>query len=110
MKFVVDNRLPTALARFLSSRGVECQHVLDPDLGGSPDAAIWEYASRNDCVVISKDEDFFYLANISSSKARLIWVRFGELRTKALLATVERLWPKVEAGLKAGDRVIELRR
>ena len=109
MKFLVDNQLHTALARSLASRGVECRHVLDVDLGGAPDAAIWEYASRNDYVVISKDEDFLYLANIPSAKARLIWVRFGNCRTKALLAAVERLWPKIEAGLKAGDRIIELR-
>jgi predicted nuclease of predicted toxin-antitoxin system len=100
VRFLIDNQLPAALARFLSSRGVECQHVLDLDLGGAPDAAIWEYASRNDCIVISKDEDFLYLANIPSSKA---------CRTKALLAAMERLWPKIEAGLKAGDRIIELR-
>jgi predicted nuclease of predicted toxin-antitoxin system len=109
VKFLVDNQLPAALARFLSSRGVECQHVLDLNLSDASDAAIWEYASRNDCVLISKDEDFLYLANIPSAKARLIWVRIGNCRTKSLLAAVERLWPKIEAGLKAGDRVIELR-
>lgn len=109
MKFLVDNQLPAALARFLASRGVDCQHVLDIDLGGATDAAIWDYASRNDCVVISKDEDFLYMANVPSTKAKLIWVRIGNCRTKALLAAVERLWPKIEAGLKAGDRIIELR-
>lgn len=109
MKFLVDNQLPKALARFLASRGVDCQHVRDVNLGDTADAAIWDYATRNDCVVISKDEDFLYLANVPSAKARLIWVRFGNCRTKALLAAVERLWPKIEAGLKAGDRVIELR-
>jgi predicted nuclease of predicted toxin-antitoxin system len=107
--FLVDNQLPTALARFLASRGVECQHVLDVDLGDASDTAIWDYANRNDCVVISKDEDFLYMANIPSAKARLIWVRFGNCRTKALLAAMERLWPRIEAGLKTGDRVIELR-
>jgi predicted nuclease of predicted toxin-antitoxin system len=30
--FLADNQLPTALARFLASRGVECQHVLDVEL------------------------------------------------------------------------------
>jgi hypothetical protein len=28
---------------------------------------------------------------------------------RAILAVIERLWPKIEAGLKAGDRVIEVR-
>jgi predicted nuclease of predicted toxin-antitoxin system len=34
---LVDNQLPAALARFLASRGVECQHVLDLDLAESTD-------------------------------------------------------------------------
>jgi predicted nuclease of predicted toxin-antitoxin system len=109
VKFLVDNQLPAALARFLASRGVACQHVLDIDLGGATDAAIWDYASRNDSIVISKDEDFLYMANGPSARARFIWVRIGNCRTKALLEAVGRLWPKIEASLKAGDRVIELR-
>ena len=109
MKFLVDNQLPAALARFLASRGADCQHVLDLDLGDASDTEIWKHASRNDCVVISKDEDFFYLANAPSAKARLIWIRLGNCRTNALLSAIELLWPKIEAGLKAGDRIIEVR-
>jgi predicted nuclease of predicted toxin-antitoxin system len=78
-------------------------------LGGATDAAIWQYASENECVVISKDEDFLYLANVPSATARFVWVRLGNCRTKALLAAMARLWPKIEAGLRAGDRIIELR-
>jgi len=107
--FLVDNQLPAALARFLASRGVDCQHVLDLKLGEASDAEIWAHASRNDYVVISKDEDFLYLANVPAAKARLVSIRLGTCRTKALLAAIDRLWPKIEAGLKAGDRIIELR-
>ena len=88
---------------------MECQHVLDVDLGDATDAEIWDYASKNDGVVISKDEDFLYLANAPTAKARLIWIRLGNCRTKALLAAMENLWAKIEAGLKAGDRIIEVR-
>ena len=109
MKFLVDNQLPAALARSLASRGVDCQHVLDVDLADASDTDIWEHASRDDSVVISKDEDFLYLANAHSAKARLIWIRLGNCRTKALLAAMEILWPKIEASLEAGDRIIEVR-
>jgi predicted nuclease of predicted toxin-antitoxin system len=109
VKLLVDNQLPAALARFLASRGVDCQHVVDLDLGGATDAEIWEYASQNDCVVVSKDEDFLYLANARSAKARLIWIRIGNCRKKALLAAVERLWSKIDSELKAGARIIEVR-
>lgn len=59
-------------------------------------------------MVISKDEDFLYLATITQTDARLVWVRFGNCRTPALLAAIERAWPFVEQALKAGDRVVEL--
>ncbi len=109
MKFLVDNQLPAALARFLVSLDVECQHVLDVGLADATDAEIWRYANRNNCVIISKDEDFLYLANGPGAKARFIWIRFGNCRTKVLLAGVEGLWARVETALKRGDRVIELR-
>ena len=109
MTFLVDNQLPAALARFLTSRGLDCWHVLDVDLPNASDAEIWEYASRNDCVLISKDEDFFYLANVPSAKVRLIWIRLGNCRTPELLYAMASLWPKIEASLKAGDRIIEVR-
>jgi predicted nuclease of predicted toxin-antitoxin system len=40
VKFLVDNQLPKALARFLTSRGSDCQHVLDIRLDGATDATI----------------------------------------------------------------------
>ncbi len=61
MKFLVDNQLPAALARLLTSRGTECDHVLDLDMADASDADICKYASRNDPIVISKDEDFYIL-------------------------------------------------
>jgi predicted nuclease of predicted toxin-antitoxin system len=109
VKFLVDNQLPAALARFLASRGVACQHVLDLNMGDVSDAEIWKYAGQNECTLITKDEDFVYLANSRLTKARLVWIRLGNCRKKVLLAAVERQWLKIEAGLKAGDRIIELR-
>ena len=40
MRFLVDNQLPAALVRFLTSRGAECQHVLDIGLAEATDIEI----------------------------------------------------------------------
>ena len=109
MKFLVDSQLPSALARFLASRGVDCQHVIDLGLADAADARIWEHASRTNCVVISKDADFLYLANAPSAKARFIWIRLGNCHTKKLIGVMEKLWPKIEEALNAGDRIVEVR-
>ena len=62
MKFLVDNQLPLALARHLEAKGVSCLHASDVSLTEATDRDIWNYAATNDCVVISKDEDFLHLS------------------------------------------------
>ena len=109
MKFLVDNQLPAALAQFLRQRGLDCQHVLDVGLTQASDSDICRYATDQGRIIITKDEDFLYLASQPNSRVKLIWVRLGNCRTKALLAALEGIWPKLEASLKAGDRIVELR-
>lgn len=48
-------------------------------MADTSDIAIWNYASRNKYVVISKDGDFLHLANGLGAEGRLVWVRLGEL-------------------------------
>ena len=73
MKYLVDNQLPSALARFLASRGIEAFHVADLNLDMASDIEIWTYAKENDFVVISKDQDFLNFAT-KSKDGKLIWV------------------------------------
>ena len=109
MKFLIDNQLPPALAQYLRKRGCDCEHVLDVGMAESSDMEICRYAETHDCILISKDEDFLYLAATSQTKITLLWVRLGNCRTAALLAAFDRLWPLIESSLGAGDRIIEIR-
>lgn len=109
MKLLVDNQLPVTLAEYLRKRGHDCQHVLDIGLDTAADIDICRHAEREDRVIISKDEDFLYLASRPGATARFLWVRLGNCRTSALLAAFERFWPQIESALKAEDRIIELR-
>ena len=108
MRFLIDNQLPGALSKFLASRDCDCIHVIDVGLGQASDHEIWRYACEHDRTVITKDEDFLHLA-VKEPQTALIWVRFGNCRTAKLLAEFDRLWPRIVASLKAGDRVIEIR-
>jgi predicted nuclease of predicted toxin-antitoxin system len=109
VRFLIDNQLPTTLARLLAERGAECHHVLDLGLGQAADSEIWRFAAEREMVVISKDEDFFHLAGIPGAGVQLVWVRLGNCRTGALLSALERAWPRIQACLEAGDRVVEVR-
>ena len=108
MRFLVDNQLPIALCRFLASHGAECEHVSEVGLTPRSDAEIWRRAGQAGQILITKDEDFVHLAAHEPSGAQLLWVRLGNCRTAHLLAVFERLWPRIEATLLAGDRVVEI--
>jgi predicted nuclease of predicted toxin-antitoxin system len=109
VKFLVDNQLPPALAQYLRKRGFDCQHVLDVGLAEALDNEICRYAEVQERIIVSKDEDFLYLATQAQSQIRLLWVRLGNCRTSALLAAFDRLWTLIESALNAGDRIIEIR-
>jgi predicted nuclease of predicted toxin-antitoxin system len=109
VKFLIDNQLPQALAKHLSARQHDCEHVLDVGLANAPDAAISLYAISQERILVSKDEDFVYLLGRLDSAMRLIWVRTGNCRTKTLLAAFDRSWLAIESCFAAGDRLIEIR-
>ena len=109
MTFLVDNQLPQALARFLVSHGYKAEHVLDLGMDEADDQIIWDYAGKNGCVIVTKDEDFIGLSLQTGAKNQVVWVRLGNCRTPALLAAFETALAKLTQALQQGDRVVELR-
>jgi predicted nuclease of predicted toxin-antitoxin system len=59
--------------------------------------------------LVSKDEDFVFLANRSSDTARLIWVRLGNCRNVTLLEAFDRAHDGLLAAFQSGQRVVEIR-
>jgi len=110
MRFLVDAQLPPALARWLSAKGCPADHVADLGMEASPDRAIWEWASKEGVVIVTKDEDFAIWRIASSAKAPpVVWLRMGNTRRSELLERMEFLLPQVLAGLESGEALIEIR-
>lgn len=109
MKFLVDNQLPEALARFLNASGHESGHVLGLKLDEASDLEIWNYAATSNWIVVSKDEDFLHLANRPGDTGKLLWVRIGNCRKQTLLRAFERELPGVVRAFEEGFRVVEIR-
>lgn len=107
-RFLIDNQLPDSLARWIEEQGCTCEHVLALNLGQSPDTAIWEHAANTGAVIVSKDEDFAHLTLVRTEPVPVVWLRFGNCRTPALLANMERVWPEVVRQLESGARLIEV--
>lgn len=106
MKFLIDEQLPPALARFLAAKGFESQHVRDAALERASDRQIWDYAAAGGWIVISKDVDFLAHA-VRSQAGGLLWVRLGNCRTRPLLEALEHEWKQIHERFQEGERVIE---
>jgi predicted nuclease of predicted toxin-antitoxin system len=109
MKLLVDNQLPVLLAHYLRERGHECVHVLDIGLDEADDSDVWVRCLTEGRVLVSKDEDFVFLASRPRDAGRLIWVRLGNCRNAALIAAFERALDGLVHAFEAGQRIVELR-
>lgn len=109
MKFLVDNQLPSALARFLVAQGHDAEHVLNLGMDEADDRDIWSYIVSQGHVLITKDEDFLHLANRPGAFGSFVWVRLGNCRKQTLLAAFERALPQILISLQEGQRVVEVR-
>lgn len=108
MRWLVDNQLPPALARFLVDQQHDALHVTEVGLGSAHDHALWKWAAHERRVLISKDEDFVPLAHQPSSSGQLVWVKLGNCRRVTLIAAFEQSLPTVLTALESQQRVVVL--
>ena len=82
--------------------------MFDVGLQHASDDVLWEYASENDFILISKDEDFADMI-LRKPTAKLISVRIGNCRKWFLLDLFRRMWPRIVARLGNGEAFLEIR-
>ena len=73
------------------------------------DVVIWRHAAGADMVVVSKDEDFYYLATSPGNSGRLLWVRVGNCRRQALFEVFGRNLKNIVEAFESGTLIVELR-
>ncbi|MGC4080584.1 MAG: hypothetical protein QM736_00310, partial [Vicinamibacterales bacterium] len=67
------------------------------------------FADRTSAVVVTKDEDFAVRVQLQTTPGpAVVWIRWGNLRTSALLERCGPLWPSVVDAVAGGERLIEL--
>lgn len=73
------------------------------------DTTIWQHATANNLVVVSKDEDFYYLATTPGNRTKLVWVRIGNTRTQPLIEVFKAQLPRIIAAFESGSHIVEIR-
>lgn len=84
MRLLFDQNLSHRLAAVLAGEYPGSEHVRDAGLSTADDRTIWDYAARNDLVIVSKDSDFEQRALLYGHPPKAIWIRLGNCPTSAV--------------------------
>jgi predicted nuclease of predicted toxin-antitoxin system len=110
LKFLIDAQLPPSLAAWLRSKGHDADHVMSVSGLDAPDSVIWDLAVAGDYVIVTKDRDFVEWARSRSPKARILWLRLGNMRRDVFQARMDLVWPELADALASDVTVIEVGR
>jgi len=104
MDFLCDVHIPYKLVSFLVKKGHHAIHINDV-LSGSctKDIEIAKFADSDDCIVITKDEDFENLHFAANTPKKLIRILLGNINTTDLVLVFEKHLSEIEK-LKALNR------
>jgi predicted nuclease of predicted toxin-antitoxin system len=109
MRFLIDAQLPPRLATALHDAGYPAEHVEDAGLRHAADPAIWQYAERQQAVIVTKDEDFVDRFRRQPNGPVIVWLRIGNATNAALLKWFLPILPAIVVRIRSGDRLIEIR-
>jgi predicted nuclease of predicted toxin-antitoxin system len=109
MIYLIDNQLPVGLSKYLQTHGLSASHVCECGLDQASDEQIWNYAKIHNCAIVSKDEDFLYLAANDPSGPTFVWVRLGNCRNQELFRAFESVLKDMQEVIAGGAKVVEIR-
>jgi predicted nuclease of predicted toxin-antitoxin system len=110
LKLLVDAQLPPILAEWLRDRGLAATHLGELGLLAASDGEIWDLAVREGYVLVTKDRDFVEWSRHRTPRARVLWVRFGNMRRDVLLARMEGALDDLRQALEGDAAVVEIGR
>jgi predicted nuclease of predicted toxin-antitoxin system len=90
MKLLFDQNLSPALVQKLADLFPGSTHTELAGLGRSDDASIWEFCQREGFVIVSKDNDFGFLAMQRGTPPKAICIRLGNCTTQDVENAIRR--------------------
>ena len=81
MKLLFDENLSPQLVHRLADIFPDSLHVRHVSLQSSDDPLVWDYAEKNDFMIVSKDSDMHDRSLLYGYPPKVIWVRLGNCST-----------------------------
>jgi predicted nuclease of predicted toxin-antitoxin system len=96
MKFLFDQNISQRILRLLPDTFDGSTHVKSEGLINYPDYQIWEFAKRQDYIVVTQDSDFNDLNSLFGFPPKIIWIRTGNIKTQAILDILIEYYDDIE--------------
>jgi predicted nuclease of predicted toxin-antitoxin system len=91
--FLLDENVPYRLT-FTPSLPI----IHSSDLGqSSSDTSLWEYARKNEYVIVTKDADFTNRIMLSSPPRWVVHLRIGNMRKRDFHNFLAQVWTEIES-------------
>ncbi|MBA4312786.1 MAG: hypothetical protein C0417_09170 [Chlorobiaceae bacterium] len=71
-----------------------------------PDETLWQYAKKENLIVISKDRDFSDFSLLRGSPPQVLYINVGNCSNDRLLLILERVWEETKKALAAGNSLV----
>ena len=81
MKFLLDQNLSPRLVISLTKDYPDITHVQLLGLDRATDTQLWEFAKKEDFVIVSKDNDFVDFSELFGSPPKVVWLQIGNCVT-----------------------------
>ena len=93
--YLIDENLPCDLPFWDKENFTHLSEVLNVKY----DTDIWQYAIKNDLIIITRDTNFYYRTLASSVVPKVVWVKTGNMKKKKLNRFIKNSWRQVEKKL-----------
>jgi len=94
--YLVDANLPYFFELWNSPRFIHVNDLNDT----WTDEQIWEYAKKNELIIISKDTDFSNKIIVKSPPPKVIHIKVGNLKIRDLHKFLHDTWPAIEKKIR----------
>lgn len=88
MKFLIDNNLSYKLARNLQANFPDTVHIRNALTVFARDQEIWEYATKNSFVILTKDNDFDEFSQLFGCPPKVVHLLCGNKSTDYILQLI----------------------
>ena len=96
MRLLFDENLSEALLPALADLYPGALHVRSLGRGGYSDGEIWTLAAREDCILVTRDEDFLQLSVLRGAPPKVVWIGVGNCSNAALVSLLRSRHAEIE--------------